>query len=207
VGDDGPTHHGVFDIAFMRIFPGMTVMAPATETELAAMLRLGLALPGPSAIRYPREDVPAEDGDLAALPPVEFGRGAIVRRGRHAAILAYGASVVPALAASDLLRQEGILTTVADARFAKPVDGGLIEELVKTHPIVLTVEEAGLDGGFGSAVLEEVSRRGLSASGIIRKGVPDRFIDHGPREWQLAVCGIDAAGIAKTVRQRLEARS
>ncbi|MCW2950953.1 MAG: deoxyxylulose-5-phosphate synthase [Conexibacter sp.] len=178
VGDDGPTHHGVFDIAYLRPLPNMTLMAPRDEAMLVHMLRTALRHEGPVALRYPRGEAIG-----VPLPPVPreipIGTGEILREGDgRVALLGYGSGVAKALEAADLLAAHGIVATVADARFAKPLDAPLIAQLQAEHELLVTVEEGVLAGGFGSAVWETLSDSGL-ASRILRVGLPDRYVTHG----------------------------
>ncbi len=184
VGDDGPTHHGVFDIPYLRCLPNIVLMAPRDEAMLVNMLHTALAHEdGPVAIRYPRGEavgvpVPAEP----SLIPV--GTGEILREasastgGPRVALLGYGTGVGRALGAADLLAEHGIAVTVADARFAKPIDAGLVAQLAAEHELLVTVEEGVLSGGFGSGVWETLSDAGINAR-ILRVGLPDRFVTHG----------------------------
>jgi 1-deoxy-D-xylulose-5-phosphate synthase len=178
VGDDGPTHHGVFDIAYLRCLPNIVLMAPRDEAMLVHMLRTALSHDaGPVALRYPR-------GEAVGVPlpqrpqPIEIGTGEILREGDRVALLGYGTGVGKALAAADILADHGISVTVADARFAKPIDAGLVAQLAAEHELLVTVEEGVLAGGFGSAVWETLSDAGLSAR-ILRVGLPDRYVTHG----------------------------
>jgi 1-deoxy-D-xylulose-5-phosphate synthase len=178
VGDDGPTHHGVFDIAYLRCLPNIVLMAPRDEAMLVNMLRTALTYDdGPIAIRYPR-------GEAVGVPlpqrpqPIEIGTGEILREGDRVALLGYGSGVGKALDAADILADHGISVTVADARFAKPIDAGLVAQLAAEHELLVTVEEGVLAGGFGSAVWETLSDAGLSAR-ILRVGLPDRYVTHG----------------------------
>jgi 1-deoxy-D-xylulose-5-phosphate synthase len=178
VGDDGPTHHGVFDIAYLRCLPNMVLMAPRDEAMLVNMLRTAtLYDDGPIALRYPRGE-----GVGVALPdeprPVAIGTGEILREGERVAIVGYGTGVQKALEAADLLRDHDLDVTVADARFAKPIDAGLMAQLAAEHDLLVTVEEGVLMGGFGSAVWESLSEGGL-APRILRVGLPDRYVTHG----------------------------
>src|SRR3954464_13878712 len=177
VGDDGPTHHGVFDIAYLRCLPNITLMAPRDEAVLVHMLHTALRHDGPVAIRYPRGEglgVP-----LPARPEqIEIGTGEILREGDRAAILAYGTGVQKALGAAEILAEGGLDVTVADARFAKPLDAGLLAQLAAEHDLLVTVEEGVLTGGFGSGVWECLSDGGL-APRILRVGLPDRYVTHG----------------------------
>ena len=193
VGGDGATHNGVFDYAFLRCIPNMTVMAPSDEDECRQMLSTGLALPGPSAVRYPRGAGPgaALDKPLAGLP---VGKGEVRRKGKRVAILAFGAMLAPALEAGEVLD-----ATVANMRFVKPLDEALIRELAETHEILVTVEEHALIGGAGSAVCEVLASLKL-VNRIVLLGLPDRFIDHGDPARLLASLGLDGAGIVKSIK-------
>ena len=193
VGGDGATHNGVFDYAFLRCIPNMTVMAPSDEDECRQMLSTGLALPGPSAVRYPRGAGPgaALDKPLAGLP---VGKGEVRRKGKRVAILAFGAMLAPALEAGEVLD-----ATVANMRFVKPLDEALIRELAETHEILVTVEEHALIGGAGSAVCEVLASLKL-LNRILLLGLPDRFIDHGDPARLLASLGLDGAGIVKSIK-------
>ena len=178
VGDDGPTHHGAFDIAYLRCLPNIVLMAPRDEAMLVHMLRTALAHDdGPVGIRYPRGV-----GVGVSLPDVpralELGTGEILREGDRVAILGYGSGVGKALEAASLLASRGIEATVADARFCKPIDAGLAAQLAAEHELLVTVEEGVLAGGFGSAVWETLSDGGV-APRILRVGLPDRYVTHG----------------------------
>jgi 1-deoxy-D-xylulose-5-phosphate synthase len=197
VGPDGPTHHGLYDIAFLRTIPGIVLAAPRDGEDLALLLRWAVEEPRPVAIRYPRARLPEP---VEPAPPVEPGRGEVLIEGEGVAVLAYGSPVAEARAALRELEGEGIRATLASARFAKPLDEGLLARLVERHERLLTVEEGALAGGFGSAVLEAAAGLGLDPLRITRFGVADRFVAHGTRGEQLAECGIDAAGIARAVR-------
>ncbi|MGD0090090.1 MAG: 1-deoxy-D-xylulose-5-phosphate synthase [Planctomycetota bacterium] len=215
VGDDGPTHHGVFDIACLRALPHFVLAAPKDQLEAEALVKWALGSGKPVALRYPRDNVPAmplsspllqPDGKSpdqsceALCQPIELGKGEVLLRGEKAAVLGYGATVTQAMDAAALLRQRhGQRITVANARFCKPLDAGLLAELLAGHERLITVEDHALMGGFGSAVLEEANRLGLDSRKLVRLGIPDRYIEHGTRKWQLAQCGLDAEGIAKAV--------
>ncbi len=178
VGDDGPTHHGAFDIAYLRCLPNIVLMAPRDEAMLVRMLRTALLYDdGPIALRYPRGEgvgVP-----LPATPePLEIGTGEILRHGEGVALVGYGTGVQKALAAADLLAERGIDATVADARFAKPLDAELLRRLASEHELIVTVEEGVLAGGFGSGVWELLSEHGLQPN-VLRVGLPDRYVTHG----------------------------
>jgi 1-deoxy-D-xylulose-5-phosphate synthase len=173
VGDDGPTHHGVFDIAYLRPLPNMTLMAPRDEAMLVHMLRTALLHEtGPVAIRYPRGE--AVGVPLPKTPaPIEIGTGELLREGERVAVVGYGTGVQQALGAADILAERGLDVTVADARFAKPLDAGLLGQLAAEHDLLVTVEEGVLAGGFGSAVWE------CTGSPVLRVGLPDRYVTHG----------------------------
>jgi 1-deoxy-D-xylulose-5-phosphate synthase len=185
VGDDGPTHHGAFDIAYLRCLPNIVLMAPRDEAMLVHMLHTALAHDdGPIALRYPRGE--AEGVALPLRPEaIRIGTGEILREGGTAgeaggrvALLGYGSGVGKALAAAEILADHGIPVTVADARFAKPIDAGLAAQLAAEHELLVTVEEGVLAGGFGSAVWETLSDAGINAR-ILRVGLPDRYVTHG----------------------------
>jgi 1-deoxy-D-xylulose-5-phosphate synthase len=200
VGADGPTHHGVFDIAMLRHLPGIVCAAPADAAELAAMLKLSLAHDGPFAIRYPKaeavEALPGNDvGDLA------IGRSRTLREGPDGCIVACGPIVQTALDAADRLAEShGTNVAVVNARFAKPLDDDRLTELMRTQPWMITIEEHARAGGFGSAVLELAARTDGARCPIRTLGVPDRFIPHGDRPELLARCGLDAATLVETAR-------
>ena len=196
VGADGPTHAGSFDIAYLGCLPGMVIMAAADEAELKHMVATSVAIDDrPSALRYPRGEgvgieLPAEG------VPLEIGRGRIVREGTKVAILSLGTRLAEALKAADQLAAMGLSTTVADARFAKPLDAALIHRLAREHEVLITIEEGSV-GGFGSFVLQELATAGLLDGGLkVRPMVlPDTFIDHDKPEKMYALAGLDAAGI------------
>jgi len=194
VGGDGQTHNGAFDYAFLRTVPNMVVMAPADENECRQMLTTGFRLNGPSAVRYPRGAGPgvSVQRELSAVP---LGKGEIKRNGRRIAILAFGSMVKPALEAGESLN-----ATVANMRFVKPIDASLVAELAATHEFLVTVEEHQIMGGAGSAVLEVLSKTNTKA---LLLGLPDRFVDHGDSAKLLASVGLDAQGIAKSIRQAI----
>ena len=180
VGDDGPTHHGVFDIAYMRPLPNMTLMAPRDEAMLVHMLRTALLYDdGPIALRYPRGE--ALGVPLPETPrPIEIGIGEILREGDgKVAIIGYGSGVGRGLDAAALLAEHGIDATVADARFAKPIDVALMTQLAAEHELLVTVEEGVLAGGFGTAVWEALGDADMLDTRILRIGLPDRFVTHG----------------------------
>jgi 1-deoxy-D-xylulose-5-phosphate synthase len=197
VGADGPTHAGSFDIGFLGALPGFVLMAAADETELQRMVATAHVIDdAPSAFRYPR----GEGRGLALLDapePLEIGRGRIIREGSAVAILSYGARLAEALAAADMLAAQGLSATVADARFAKPLDLDLIRRLVDGHEVLLTVEE-GARGGFGAFVLHALAENGLLDHGLkIRTlTLPDVFQDQDKPERMYEQAGLDARSIA-----------
>ena len=205
VGADGPTHHGLFDLSYLRSIPNMVVMAPMDENELRHMLKTAFSLSRPVAIRYPRgkgAGVPL-DPDFKEL---SLGKAEFLRDGRDAAVLALGATVWPAMRAAERLQQEGINITVVNARFAKPLDLGCIEEISRRHRFLVTVEENVIAGGFGSGVMEVLESQGFLDLVIRRLGVPDEFVEHGSQERLRAIYGIDATGIAGAVEELIRSR-
>jgi 1-deoxy-D-xylulose-5-phosphate synthase len=201
VGDDGPTHHGAFDIAYLRCLPNIVLMAPRDEAMLTRMLRTALTYDGgPVALRYPRGE-----GVGVAMPravaPIEIGHGEVLREGDRVAIVGYGSGVQKALEAADLLAEGGLDVTVADARFAKPLDAELLSALAAEHELVVTVEEGVLAGGFGSAVWECLNDDGGHIPRILRIGLPDRYVAHGKPALLHAEVGFTGRAIA----QRIEA--
>ena len=177
VGDDGPTHHGVFDIAYLRPLPNMTLMAPRDDAMLVHMLHTALSLDGPSALRYPRGSSPGVP--IPAQPVVlPIGTGEVLREGERVALVGYGSGVERSLGAADLLAERGLDVTVADARFAKPIDAPLMSRLAADHDLLVTVEEGVLGGGFGTAVWEALSDGGEMPR-LLRIGLPDRYVTHG----------------------------
>ena len=196
VGEDGPTHHGAFDLCYLRHIPGLVVMAPSDLTELGAMLRTGLELGAPAAIRYPRgEGANAPVGEVEALP---VGKADLLRPGDAVVLLALGTMVAPALAAAELLAGQGLEAAVVNARFVKPLDTELICDLARDCGRVVTIEENAAAGGFGSAVVEMLQPRGLSLPTLLL-GLPDRFVEHGKRQKLLADIGLEPHAIAATV--------
>ena len=202
VGGDGPVHHGFLDIAYLRGFPRMVLMAPADADELREAMRLGLSLDQPCAIRYPRDIVPE---CMAKSPPFAIGQSHRLRQGTDATLLCYGATVQAAMDAAEILSDSGIETAVVNARFARPIDTDMVRAAYADRTPVVTIEDHGVAGGFGSVVLEAAQELGLDASQTTRLGMPsDRFVSHGSRAGQLAECCLDAAGIASTVQSLVE---
>jgi 1-deoxy-D-xylulose-5-phosphate synthase len=198
VGEDGPTHHGVFDLSFLRHVPGLVIMAPKDLSELAAMLRTGLELGAPAAIRYPRgEGTDPPNGEQEAIP---VGRSELLRSGDAVAIIALGTMVAPARVAAERLAEHGIDTAVLNARFVKPLDEEAICGLAETCGRLVTVEENAVVGGFGSAVMELLDRRRICVP-VLPLGIPDRFVEHGPREELLADLGLEPETMAAAVAE------
>ena len=201
VGGDGAVHHGFADIAYLRGLPGMILIAPADEPELNAALTFALAQHRPVAIRYPRDEVPA---DSPECPPFQLGVSRRMREGDAATVLAYGTTVASAMAAADLLAADGVEIRVVNARFACPIDEVMVAAAFSAGLPVVTVEDHSIAGGFGSAVLETAQEIGLTIRSMTRLGLPqDRFVAHGSRAGQMAEVGIDAAGIASAVHRLL----
>ncbi|MTD43005.1 1-deoxy-D-xylulose-5-phosphate synthase [Conexibacter sp. W3-3-2] len=209
VGDDGPTHHGVFDIAYLRSLPNIVCMAPRDEAMLRHMLRTALLHDGPIALRYPRgEGVGVPLPTPEEIRPIEIGRGEVLREGTRVALLGYGTGVQKALDAADRLRDEhGLEVTVADARFAKPIDLELATRLATDHELLVTLEEGVLAGGFGSAVWEALNEHptpGADAR-ILRIGVPDRYITHGKPALLHEEIGFTGEAVARRVLEAIGA--
>lgn len=206
VGGDGPTHHGLMDIAYLRPMPNMVLMAPKDEAEMRDMLLTAIEHRGPAALRYPRGN--GVGVDIARTPAlVEIGRGEIVRDhgGSDVALVAYGSMVYPSLGAAEALAKEGVEVTVVNARFAKPLDAELLLALARTKRLIVTVEEGFLAGGFGSAVMELLEENGLlDRVRIVRMGVPDRLVTHGDPKLLLAKYGLDSDGIFTRVKESIE---
>ncbi len=196
VGQDGPTHHGLYDISYLRPLPNMTIMAPRDGEEFRAMIRFAVEQKGPVAIRFPRSKVPGES--IPSSTPLEKGRGEILKEGRDVVIIAYGSMVYPALAAAQRLTLDGIDTAVINARFVKPLDRALILEASQGKELVVTVEEHALAGGFGSAVMEFLGDSGDRGC-FLRLGVGDRFVEQGSREELLQILGLTPEGITRRI--------
>ena len=211
VGDDGAVHHGFMDQAFLRPLPGVVLMAPSDEAELNRSLRLALSLDTPSALRYPRDNVPAENFDKtidsslrhAAGQEWQIGRSRTLRNGPDATLIVYGALAPQAMAAAEDLANEGIQVCVIDARFCKPLDGEMLTRVLQPGHAVLTIEDHSLANGFGSAVAEYALAHNLPTRHLTRLGMPDRLIAHATRKEQLAEVGLDPAGIARSVRDAI----
>jgi len=202
VGNDGPTHMGLYDIAYMLAVPNMTVTAPKDGAEMLALLRLGAGHDGPFSLRYPRDSVPAAVPPLADIQPVEFGTWEVLRRGQGLAILAVGTMVAPALNVARTLELEGVSVSVINCRFLKPHDAETLEWAAAQHHTLLTLEEGTVVNGFGALIAREVEplRRAGGELQVEPMGVPDRLIEHASRAEQLVDCGLDEAAIAARVR-------
>ncbi|BCR05751.1 1-deoxy-D-xylulose-5-phosphate synthase 1 [Desulfuromonas versatilis] len=199
VGADGPTHHGVFDYSYLRHIPNLVFMVPRDEAQLRRAMATALAFDGPFAYRYPRGN-----GTGAALEggaqPVPIGKGELLRQGEDGVIFAIGVSVAEALAAAQQLQTQGLSLAVVDPCFLKPLDRELLlGEAIRTG-LVITVEENALQGGFGSAVLELLADAGVSPR-VLRIGLPDRFVEQGSQDELRALCGLDAAGIVRSIQR------
>jgi 1-deoxy-D-xylulose-5-phosphate synthase len=216
VGDDGPTHHGAFDIAYLRCLPNIVLMAPRDEGMLVHMLHTALTYDdGPIALRYPRGEgigvpLPSEPraiaigtGEILIAP---HPPGAAGRLGRRVALIGYGSGVGKALEAAALLADEEISVTVADARFAKPIDAGLMAQLAAEHDLLVTVEEGVLAGGFGSAVWETLNEAGTAPPRILRVGLPDRYVTHGKPALLHEEIGFTGERIAERIRAAISDR-
>ena len=206
VGEDGPTHHGVFDLAYLRHLPNMIIMSPKDENELQHMIKTAVEHDGPAAVRYPRGTglgVPM-DQELMSLP---IGKGELLREGDDVVIAAVGNMVKPSIEAAERLKAEGISAAVVNARFVKPLDEELILRTAKRTGRVVTVEEHALQGGFGSAVLECIEDHRLSGVKTLRIGLPDRFIEHGTQAVLRQKYGLDADGIFRSVKDFMEKTS
>lgn len=205
VGADGPTHHGLLDIAYLRGYPNIVLMAPKDEAELRDMILTSIEHEGAAAIRYPRGN--GIGVDISAKPKkLEIGKAEILQEGDgDVAILAYGSMVYPSIRAAENLEKDGIVATVVNARFVKPLDEELIVELANSNRVIITVEEAYLAGGFGSAVIELLEEKGLlDKVKVVRMGVPDRIITHGDPKLLLAKYGLDADGIYSKAKELFE---
>jgi len=206
VGDDGPTHHGAYDISYLRPIPNIVLMAPRDEAMLVHMLHTALAYDdGPVALRYPRGagvgvELPAEPA------AIEIGTGETLVGGERVALIGYGTGVQIALGGAVLLRDAGFEPTVCDARFAKPIDGELLHSLAAGHELIVVVEENVLAGGFGSAVLEHLNDSGAATGRpeVIRFGIPDRYVTHGKPELLHEEIGLTAERVAERVAGTLD---
>ncbi|HIP42637.1 MAG TPA: 1-deoxy-D-xylulose-5-phosphate synthase [Aquifex aeolicus] len=204
VGDDGPTHHGVFDLSYLRCIPNMIVCAPKDEQELRDLLYTGIYSGKPFALRYPRGS--AYGVPIEGFNRIEIGTWEELLEGEDAVILAVGYPVYQAMKAAEKLLKEGIKVGVVNARFVKPMDERMLEELVRKYDLFITVEDNTVIGGFGSGVLEFFARKGIMKR-VINLGVPDRFIEHGKQDILRDLVGIDADSIERVVREALLGKS
>ncbi|HMT09010.1 MAG TPA: 1-deoxy-D-xylulose-5-phosphate synthase [Pyrinomonadaceae bacterium] len=204
VGADGPTHHGLLDITYFRGYPNIILMAPKDEAELRDMMLTAIEHPGAAAIRYPRGN--GHGVDISAAPKlIEVGKSETLRKGKDATILAYGSMVYPAVEAAETLAKSGVQATVINARFVKPLDADTILTAAKETGVIITVEEAYLAGGFGSAVMELLEQHEMQdAVKVVRLGVPDEIVTHGDPKTLLAQYGLDANGIVDAVSKALD---
>ena len=200
-GPDGPTHHGAFDIPYLRLFPNMVCMAPGDEADVRPMLQFALAHNGPISMRYPKANLETVERS-APPPPIELGKAEVVSWGEDGCFVAFGSLLSNCAAAARKLRAVGIDMGVINARFVKPLDRETILKAVETLPLVVTVEEGTLEGGFGSAVLEAANAAGIDARNVVRCGLPDRFVEHGERGELLADCGLSVDKLVELVRAR-----
>ena len=211
VGEDGQTHMGLYDIAYMLAVPGMTVTAPKDGDELIGLLRTAMAHEdGPFCTRYPRDKAPAEPRPVSEIPAVPYGTWERLRGGKDVAILAVGTMVAPAVEAAGLLSAEGIECSVVNCRFLKPLDSAMLQSVVRQHRTVVTVEEGTIVNGFGAYLAETLQTTHPDVR-VVALGVPDRLIEQAPRAEQLELFGLTAAGIARRItslqhEESLEAR-
>ncbi|MGH8352538.1 MAG: 1-deoxy-D-xylulose-5-phosphate synthase [Pseudomonas sp.] len=196
VGEDGPTHAGSFDLSYLRCIPGLLVMTPSDENELRHMLTTGYLFQGPAAVRYPRGTGPNAPIE-AALEPLEIGKGLLRRQGRRVALLVFGVQLAEALKVAATLD-----ATVADMRFVKPLDEALVRQLADSHELLVTIEENAIMGGAGAAVSECLARANRLQL-VLHLGLPDYYVEHAKPAVMLAECGLDAAGIEASIRERL----
>jgi 1-deoxy-D-xylulose-5-phosphate synthase len=200
VGDDGPTHHGLFDYSYLRSIPNIIVMAPKDENELQHMLKTAVECRRPASVRYPRGG--GRGVTIDETPKVlEVGKGEIMREGEDVAIFAIGSTVYPALAAAERLERDDITAAVVNSRFVKPLDKDLLCKLALSTKKVLIVEENVLMGGFGSAVLELFGEEGISGVAVKRVGISDEFVEHGTQGELKLKYGLDEEGIARAARR------
>ena len=197
VGEDGPTHGGCYDIAYLRCIPDMLVMTPGDENETRQLLSTGYQYKGPASVRYPRGTGPGAE-ITTDLEPLPIGKGEVRRQGQRVALLVFGTLLGNALEAAEELD-----ATVANMRFVKPMDEELVKELAQSHELLVTIEEGCIAGGAGSGVLEYLQQQELHAP-VLNLGIPDRYIEAAKHSEQLAECGLDKDGIIRSVTERLE---
>jgi 1-deoxy-D-xylulose-5-phosphate synthase len=202
-GPDGPTHHGVFDTAYMRLFPNMVVMAPGDESDIAPMLKFALEHNSPISMRYPKTALEKVE---RAVAPIELGQAEVFEWGSDGVFVAYGTLFPTCVKAAEKLSDDGLDIGVINARFCKPIDRATLLKAVEEMPLVVTVEEGTLKGGFGSALLEAANDAHLDVRNLVRLGLPDRFIEHAERAELLADLGLNVDGLCRTVHEALSAR-
>ncbi len=202
VGDDGPTHHGVFDLSYLRMIPNMVVMAPKDENELQHMLFTAVKHDGPAAVRYPRGNGIGVSLDWQ-FKELEIGKAEVLKEGEDIAIWAIGHHVHTALLAAEELESQGIKAAVINARFVKPLDRALLKDMAKACKFIVTIEENALMGGFGSAVLEALSEADISGVKVKRLGLPDRFIEHGSQQLLRKQVGLDVDSVVSACKDFL----
>jgi len=198
VGEDGPTHHGVFDIAYLRVLPNCSILSPKDPVELSAMLRWSLQQDRPVAIRYSRGGIVCGELLSRTARPIMLGKSEMLRTGKDLALLALGSLVYPALAVAEELSRQGIDATVINARFVKPLDEAMVKHAAQLGAVV-TLEEAQIAGGFGSAVSETLDALDCSAIPHLRIGLPDGFVEHGKRSELLSRCGLDPGSLVRRI--------
>ncbi len=203
VGDDGPTHHGVFDLSYLRMIPNMVVMAPKDENELQHMLYTAVMFDGPAAVRYPRGNGVGVSLDWQ-LRELEIGKAEMLKEGTDVAIWVIGHHVHTALLAADELERQGVKASVINARFVKPLDMELLERTARECAKIVTIEENALMGGFGSAILEALAEKGLSDVRVRRLGLPDRFIQHGSQQLLRKQVGLDVDSVVSACKEIME---
>jgi 1-deoxy-D-xylulose-5-phosphate synthase len=203
VGEDGPTHHGAFDLSYLRLIPNLVIMAPADENELRHMVKTMVDYErGPIAVRFPRgEGIGVQmDPELRALP---IGKAQVLSEGRDVELVAIGAMVPPCVRAAEILRARGIDTGVVNARFVKPLDAEVLDHVAASGALLVTVEDNVIAGGFGSGINEYLAAQGYDLAVVRNLGLPDRFIEHGERDDLLADLGLSAEGIAESAARFL----
>ncbi len=200
-GPDGPTHHGIFDLGYLRVFPNMTVLAPGDTRDLPAMLDFALRHDGPCAIRYPKATAIEVERPVA---PIELGRSEVLHWGTEGCLIACGALLPRCVEAARQLRDQGLDVGVINARFLKPLDTEVLLRAIRECGFVVTVEEAALAGGFGSAVVEAAADAGIDASCVRRLGIPDHYVEHGERDELLVDLGLDVEGIVASCQKLAE---
>jgi len=205
-GPDGPTHHGVFDIPYMRLFPNMVSMAPGDENDIAPMLNYALNQKSPISLRYPKANLEKVER-TNPVTPIELGKAEVISTGEDGCFIAFGTLLSNCVAAAKKLKAEGLNVGVINARFVKPLDKDTILKAIESSPVVITVEEGTIEGGFGSAVLEAANAAGVDTRNIVRCGMPDRFVEHGERNDLLAEVGLSVDKLADLVRSRRAAET